>query len=73
MAGLHSPETVRRVGDAVRRRYRDSLHLPRMGRATLMTGPHAEQSVGLRVGGVGSSSVMTEQAFTLAMGDLRLD
>eukprot|EP00965_Chrysotila_dentata_P089631 2959296-Pleurochrysis_carterae.AAC.1 len=61
MTGLHSPETVRRVGDAVRRRYRDSLNLPRMGRASLMTGPHAKQSVGLRVGDAGSASVMTEQ------------
>eukprot|EP00965_Chrysotila_dentata_P186240 6149411-Pleurochrysis_carterae.AAC.1 len=73
MAGLHSPETVRRVEDAVRRRYRDSLHLPRMGLATLISGPRAEQSVGLRAGDAGSTSVMTEQAFTLAMGDLRLD
>eukprot|EP00965_Chrysotila_dentata_P025394 843774-Pleurochrysis_carterae.AAC.1 len=38
-----------------------------------MTGPHAEQSVGLRVGDAGSTSVMMEQAFTLVMGDLRLD
>eukprot|EP00965_Chrysotila_dentata_P256493 6212556-Pleurochrysis_carterae.AAC.1 len=38
-----------------------------------MTGPHAEQSVGLCTGSAGSTSVMTEQAFTLAMGCLRLD
>eukprot|EP00965_Chrysotila_dentata_P118206 3906728-Pleurochrysis_carterae.AAC.1 len=71
MVGLHPPETVRRVGDVIRRRYRDSLHLPRMGRATLMTGPHTEQSVGFRQGSSSAAPVMTEQAFTLAMGDLR--
>eukprot|EP00965_Chrysotila_dentata_P125856 4159632-Pleurochrysis_carterae.AAC.1 len=44
-----------------------------MGRATLMTGPHAELSVGFRQGSSSTAPVMTEQAFTLAMGDLRLD
>eukprot|EP00965_Chrysotila_dentata_P238235 6202377-Pleurochrysis_carterae.AAC.2 len=73
MAGLYTPETVRRVLDAVCRRYRDDLHLCRMGRATLMTGPHAEQSVGLWVDSGSDTQTMTEQAFTLAMGDLRLD
>eukprot|EP00965_Chrysotila_dentata_P109890 3631392-Pleurochrysis_carterae.AAC.1 len=38
-----------------------------------MTGPHAEQSVGFRQGSNSTAPVMTEQAFTLAMGDLRLD
>eukprot|EP00965_Chrysotila_dentata_P077643 2561754-Pleurochrysis_carterae.AAC.1 len=58
MAGLHSPKTPS-----------PCTH----GRATLVTGPYVEQSVGLRPGSPGSTSVMTEQAFTLAMGDLRLD
>eukprot|EP00965_Chrysotila_dentata_P159937 5282450-Pleurochrysis_carterae.AAC.1 len=44
-----------------------------MGRATLMTGPHAEQSVGLLQGSSSTAPVMTEQAFTLDMRDLRLD
>eukprot|EP00965_Chrysotila_dentata_P252713 6210835-Pleurochrysis_carterae.AAC.3 len=38
-----------------------------------MTGPHAEQSVGFRQGSGSAAPVMTEQAFTLAMNDLRLD
>eukprot|EP00965_Chrysotila_dentata_P157692 5209043-Pleurochrysis_carterae.AAC.1 len=38
-----------------------------------MTGPHAEQSVGLRQGSSSTAPVLTEHAFTLAMGDLRLD
>eukprot|EP00965_Chrysotila_dentata_P030751 1024405-Pleurochrysis_carterae.AAC.1 len=38
-----------------------------------MTGPHAEQSVGFRQRSSSATPVMTEQAFTLAMGDLRPD
>eukprot|EP00965_Chrysotila_dentata_P189877 6173569-Pleurochrysis_carterae.AAC.1 len=65
---IHSPETIGRVGDAIRRRYRDNLHLPRMGRATLMTGPQIAAGVceahvgGGRGGRIASRAFVGRQA-----------